>query len=135
MGGWIVADVKTEEIKTLGEMADVGFGCGPAQPTWCEPLGQERLGHHGLSVRRTKDCHIIGVAYERVCAAERAAGGVITPQRLFHTVESDIQQQRADHPTLGDPSVGGMPHVLFHVASFEPLFDQLPCWEITNGLA
>jgi hypothetical protein len=53
---------------------------------------------------------------------------------LFHTVESDIQQQRADHPTLGDPSVGGMPHVLFHVARFEPLFDQLPCWEITNGL-
>src|SRR5207244_7510363 len=92
-----MADVKTEEIEALGEMADVRFGCGPAQPTWCEPLGQEHLGHHGLSVRRTKDCHIIGVAYERVCAAERAAGGVITPQRLVHTVESDIQQQRAEH--------------------------------------
>ena len=85
-----MADVKTEEIEALGEMADVRFGFGPAQPTWCEPLGQERLGHHGLSMRRTKDCHIIGIAYERVCAAERAAGGVITPQRLFHTVESDI---------------------------------------------
>src|SRR5678816_3402917 len=92
-----MADVKTEEIEAFGEMADVRFGFGPAQPTWCEPLGQERLGHHGLSVRRAKDCHIIGVAYERVCAAARAAGGVRTPQRLFHTVESDIQQQRADY--------------------------------------
>jgi hypothetical protein len=53
---------------------------------------------------------------------------------LFHTVESDIQQQRADHPTLGDPGVGGTPHVLLHVASFEPLFDQFPCWEIADGL-
>src|SRR3982751_4278301 len=90
-----MADVKTEEIEALGEMADVRFGFGPTQPTWCEPLGQARLGHHGLSVRRTKDGHIIGVAYERVCAAERAAGSVITPQGLFHTVESDIEQQRA----------------------------------------
>jgi hypothetical protein len=37
-----MADVKTEEIEALGEMADV------------------RFGHHGLSVRRTKDCHISG---------------------------------------------------------------------------
>ena len=41
-----MADVKTEEIEALGEMADVRFGFGPAQPTWCEPLGQERLGLH-----------------------------------------------------------------------------------------
>src|SRR5882724_6263520 len=86
VGGGIMADVKTEEIEALGEMADVGFGFGPAQPTWCEPLGQERLGHHGLCVCGTKDCHIIGVAYESVCAAERAAGGVITNGvSLLHT--------------------------------------------------
>src|SRR6516165_745806 len=70
-----MADVKTEEIEALGEMADVRFGFGPAQPTWCEPLGQERLGLHGLCVRGTKDCHIIGVAYERVCGyCSRATG-------------------------------------------------------------
>jgi hypothetical protein len=29
-GGGVVAEVKTEEIATLGEMADVSFGFGPA---------------------------------------------------------------------------------------------------------
>src|SRR6266849_6017580 len=37
-----MADVKTEEIEALGEMADVRFGFGPAQPTWCEPTGSAR---------------------------------------------------------------------------------------------
>ena len=38
-----MADVKPEEIEALGEMADVRFGFGPAQPTWCEPLGESVL--------------------------------------------------------------------------------------------
>jgi hypothetical protein len=27
-----------------------------------------------------------------------------------------------------------MPHLLFHIPGVEPLFDQLPSWEVANGL-
>jgi len=58
MANRVLPDVESQEIEACGEMADVSFGFGPAQPTWCEPLGQERLGLHGRCVRWTKDCHI-----------------------------------------------------------------------------
>jgi hypothetical protein len=27
-----------------------------------------------------------------------------------------------------------MPHLLFHIPGVEPLLDQLPSWEVANGL-
>jgi hypothetical protein len=49
-------------------------------------------------------------------------------------VECDIQQEWADHPTLGYTGFGGMQHLIFPIPGFEPLLDQLPSWEVANGL-
>jgi hypothetical protein len=53
---------------------------------------------------------------------------------LRHAVERDIQQEWADHPTLGDTGFGGMPQLIFHRTGFEPRLDQFPSWEVANGL-
>jgi hypothetical protein len=39
-----------------------------------------------------------------------------------------------DHATLRHTSLGGMKHLILDIAGFEPLFDQLPCGKIANGL-
>jgi len=45
-----------------------------------------------------------------------------------------VQQQRAHDPTLRYAGVGGMTYVFFHIARFQPLFDDLPCGEAAEGL-
>jgi site-specific DNA recombinase len=95
--------------------------------------------HNGLAAADwTSKRELIRALVKRVEVTQEQVNVVFRVDQ--HPTEPDpgkksLQLRRGSkHSALGDTSVSGMPHVLFHVASFQPLFDQLPCREIANGL-
>ena len=128
---WIATDVEPQEVHALLQVRDLRLGLVEDQTPGGQPLGKPCLDLLGLLTGVTQGEQIIGVADHDRAPVPRlpgtSAGDVVPdPGGGLHAVQSNIQQQRADHPALRSALLGrGEPAILDH-ARRQPLPDQFP---------
>src|SRR4051794_3396261 len=130
----VVFDREAKEVEPFAEVDELGLLLGELKVSLSQP---------GAKFVQALACLLLGMAehYQIVCIPDQSrrfrfqitVSRVHDPQDLFHTVEGDVGQQRADNSTLRRTR-GRLVHLpQFHVPRFEPLLDQLPCRKLTDG--
>ena len=101
----IPANGEPQEVHALVEVRDLGLVLVEDQTPGGQPFGKPRLDLLGLLTGVTQGEQIVGIADHRRAARHRLPGtraGQVIPDSGsgLHAVQSNVQQQRADHPTL-----------------------------------
>lgn len=84
--GGVVADVKAEQVKSFGEMAQAGLVLRQLESSPFEPVRQSFLRFLGLFSGRAKHHQIVSVSYPGIVPRCLTSGGVANPQGVFHAV-------------------------------------------------
>jgi len=126
----VAADVESEEVEALVEADDARLVLVEGQTPGRQPAGEPGLDLERLLPGVAQDDEIIGVP-DRCRAARHdptgvLAGGVAGSGDLFHPVQGDVEQQRADHTALRNTVLGAMQPALLDHSRLQPLRDHPP---------
>lgn len=128
------ADGEPEKVETVIESDDARLVLVEGQTPGRQPSGEPRFDLLRLVPGVAQGDKIVGVPDQHRGARNRVpgvrAGDLVSNSGgLFHPVQGDIQEQRADHPALGSPLPGRGVPTLFDHAGLEPAGDESPGWE------
>ena len=128
----VPANSETQEIKPCIEADNAGLGLVEGQTPGRQPPGQPVLHRFGLFPADTHDDQIIGVPDHHRGVRHRSPAravrrGIAGPCGLLDTVQSNVQQRRADHPTLRGSLLGRGELFLLDHTGGQPLPDLFPC--------